>query len=73
MLNEKYLKKAVDKYSDKCLVINMLSKRVEQLNRGSRPLVEEESKEKVNIALKEIIEEKVTVDEFDKFMKDQGK
>ena len=59
-VREDYLKEAQKVIIDANLLINVVSRRVKQLRRGSRPLVE--SLEKLNledIALREIIEGKI--------------
>ena len=59
-VRDDYLKDAQKVITDANLLINVVSRRVKQLRRGSRPLVE--SLEKLNledIALREIIEGKI--------------
>ncbi|TVR48761.1 MAG: DNA-directed RNA polymerase subunit omega [Puniceicoccaceae bacterium] len=59
-MREDYLKEAQKIIPDPNVLINVVSKRVKQLRRGSRPLVE--SLEKLNpedVALREIIEGKI--------------
>ena len=59
-VRDEYLKEAQKVITDANLLINVVSRRVKQLRRGSRPLVE--SLEKLNledIALREIIEGKI--------------
>ena len=59
-MRDDYLKEAQKVIIDPNLLINVVSRRVKQLKRGSRPLVE--SLEKLNpedIALREIIEGKI--------------
>lgn len=59
-MRDDYLKEAHKIINDPNLLINVVSRRVKQLRRGSRPLVE--SLEKLNledIALREIIEGKI--------------
>lgn len=59
-MRDDYLKEAQKSIPDPNLLINVVSRRVKQLKRGSRPLVE--SLEKLNpedIALREIIEGKI--------------
>ena len=60
-MRDEYLKDAQKVITDANLLINVVSRRVKQLRRGSRPLVE--SLEKLNledIALREIIEGKIS-------------
>jgi DNA-directed RNA polymerase subunit omega len=60
LVRDEYLKEAQKVINDANLLINVVSRRVKQLRRGSRPLVE--SLEKLNpedIALREIIEGKI--------------
>lgn len=62
-MRDDYIKDALKVLPDPNLLINVVSRRVKQLKRGSRPLVE--SLEKLapeDVALREIIEEKITVD-----------
>ena len=59
-MRDEYLKDAQKVITDANLLINVVSRRVKQLRRGSRPLVE--SLEKLNledIAVREIIEGKI--------------
>ncbi len=59
-MRDEYLRDAQKVINDANLLINVVSRRVKQLKRGSRPLVE--SLEKLNpedIALREIIEGKI--------------
>jgi DNA-directed RNA polymerase subunit omega len=60
-MRENYLKEAKTVISDPNVLINVVSRRVKQLKRGSRPLVE--SLEKLapeDIALREVSEGKIT-------------
>jgi DNA-directed RNA polymerase subunit omega len=60
-LRDDYLKEANKVIPDACLLINVVSRRVKQLRRGNRPLVE--SLEKLSpedIALREVIEGKIS-------------
>ncbi|AHF92522.1 RNA polymerase Rpb6 [Opitutaceae bacterium TAV1] len=60
-MRDDYLKEAQKVITDPNLLINVVSRRVKQLRRGHRPLVE--SLEKLapeDIALREIIEGKIT-------------
>jgi DNA-directed RNA polymerase subunit omega len=60
-MRDDYIKEAQKVISDPNILINMVSRRVKQLKRGSRPLVE--SLEKLSpedIALREIIEGKIS-------------
>ncbi len=60
-MRDDYLREAKAKISDPNILINVISRRVKQLKRGSRPLVE--SLEKLSpedIALREVIEGKIT-------------
>jgi len=62
-VRDDYLKEAQKVIPDAALLINVVSRRVKQLRRGSRALVE--SLEKLNpedIALREIIEGKIHYD-----------
>lgn len=63
-MRDDYLKEARKVITDANLLINVVSRRVKQLRRGSRALVE--SLEKLSpedIALREIIEGKITFEE----------
>ncbi|MBW8782110.1 MAG: DNA-directed RNA polymerase subunit omega [Verrucomicrobia bacterium] len=63
-MRDDYLKEAHKVITDANLLINVVSRRVKQLRRGSRALVE--SLEKLSpedIALREIIEGKITFQE----------
>lgn len=60
-MREDYLKEAKAVISDPNVLINVVSRRVKQLKRGSRPLVE--SLEKLcleDVALREVSEGKIT-------------
>lgn len=60
-MRDDYLKEAQKIITDANLLINVVSRRVKQLKRGSRPLVE--SLEKLSpedVALREVIEGKIT-------------
>ncbi len=60
-MRDDYIKEAQKIIRDPNVLINVVSRRVKQLKRGSRPLVE--SLEKLSpedIALREIIEAKIT-------------
>ncbi|HEX9784582.1 MAG TPA: DNA-directed RNA polymerase subunit omega [Opitutaceae bacterium] len=60
-LRDEYLREAKKVISDPNVLINVVSRRVKQLRRGHRPLVE--SLEKLNpedIALREVIEGKIS-------------
>ncbi len=60
-MRDEYLKEAKTVIKDPNVLINVVSRRVKQLKRGSRPLVE--SLEKLSpedVALREIIEGKIT-------------
>ena len=59
-MRDEYLQEALKKIPDPYILVNVVSRRVKQLRRGSRPLVE--SLEKLlpeDVALREIIEEKI--------------
>ncbi len=60
-MRDEYLKEARNIINDPNVLINVVSRRVKQLKRGQRPLVE--SLEKLSpedVALREIIEGKIT-------------
>jgi len=62
-MRDDYIKEALNVLPDPNLLINVVSRRVKQLKRGNRPLVE--SFEKLapeDVALREIIEAKITVE-----------
>ena len=62
-MKDDYIKQALTKIQDPNVLINVVSRRVKQLKRGNRPLVE--SLEKLtpeDIALREIIDEKISFD-----------
>ncbi len=59
-MRDDYIKEALKTVPDPNLLINVVSRRVKQLKRGSRPLVE--SLEKLaleDVALREVIEGKI--------------
>jgi DNA-directed RNA polymerase subunit omega len=60
-MRDDYIKLALAKVTDPNVLINIVSRRVKQLKRGNRPLVE--SLEKLSpedVALREIIDEKIS-------------
>ena len=60
-MRDDYIKQALGKIQDPNVLINVVSRRVKQLKRGNRPLVE--SLEKLtpeDTALREVIEEKIS-------------
>jgi len=60
-MRDDYIKLALTKIQDPNVLINVVSRRVKQLKRGNRPLVE--SLEKLSpedVALREIIDEKIS-------------
>jgi DNA-directed RNA polymerase subunit omega len=60
-MRDDYIKQALGKIQDPNVLVNVVSRRVKQLKRGNRPLVE--SLEKLSpedVALREIIEEKIS-------------
>ena len=60
-MRDEYIREAQKTISDPNVLINVVSRRVKQLRRGSRPLVE--SLEKLSpedIALREVIEGKIS-------------
>ena len=62
-MRDDYIKDALKTINDPNVLINVVSRRVKQLKRGNRPLVE--SLEKLSpedIALREIIEGKISFD-----------
>ncbi|MDW8343211.1 MAG: DNA-directed RNA polymerase subunit omega [Verrucomicrobiae bacterium] len=60
-MNSKYLSAALQRIPRPELLINVVSRRVRQLNQGQRPLTQTEpNMETVDIALKEIAEGKLT-------------
>lgn len=66
VMKDDYIKQALGKILDPNILINVVSRRVKQLKRGNRPLVE--SLEKLSpedIALREIIEEKISFEAGD--------
>jgi DNA-directed RNA polymerase subunit omega len=64
MLNPQLLEKAKQRVSSIALLVNMVSRRVRQLNAGMRPYLKplSRSEEKVDIALREIAEGKLTAE-----------
>jgi DNA-directed RNA polymerase subunit omega len=60
-MRDDYIKQALAKISDPNILVNVVSRRVKQLKRGNRPLVE--SLEKLSpedTALREVIEDKIS-------------
>ncbi len=63
-MNSELLEKAKQKVASVPLLVNMISRRVRQLNAGMRPYLKPETpnEERVDIALREIIEGKLTAE-----------
>lgn len=63
-MNADLIEKAKQKVASVPLLINMVSRRVRQLNAGMRPYIKPESpnEEKVDTALREIVEGKLTAE-----------
>ncbi len=62
-MRDDYIKQALARIRDPNVLINVVSRRVKQLRRGNRPLVESlEKLSSEDIALREIIEEKISHD-----------
>ena len=63
-MNPELLEKAKQKVPSVPLLINVISRRVRQLNAGMRPYLKPESpsEEKVDIALREVVADKLTVE-----------
>jgi DNA-directed RNA polymerase subunit omega len=60
-LRDEYLKEAQKSIQDPNILINVVSRRVKQLKRGHRPLVESlEKLDPEDVALREIIEGKIS-------------
>lgn len=65
-MRDDYLKEALKVISDPNLLINVVSRRVKQLRRGSRPLVESlEKLSSEDVALREIIDGKISFETGD--------
>jgi DNA-directed RNA polymerase subunit omega len=65
-MRDDYLKEALKVIADPNLLINVVSRRVKQLKRGSRPLVESlEKLSSEDIALREIIDGKISFETGD--------
>ena len=59
-MNPEFLKKALEKIGNPNVLVNLISRRVRQLNSGGRPLVEDAGiLGAADIALREVIEEKM--------------
>ena len=63
-MNTKYLEAARERITNLPLLINVVSRRVRQLNRGQRPLVKEDkpNMSKMDLVLKEIAEGTLTAE-----------
>ena len=60
-MRDEYLKEAQKSIQDPNILINVVSRRVKQLKRGHRPLVESlEKLDPEDVALREIIEGKIS-------------
>jgi DNA-directed RNA polymerase subunit omega len=59
-MNPEFLKKALEKIGNPNVLVNLISRRVRQLNNGGRPLVKDPGiLGAADIALREVIEEKM--------------
>ena len=66
MFNPNYYSLALKKIPKRYLLVNILSRRIRQLQKGSEPLVQMEEGNSISnadIALKEIVEEKLVINE----------
>ncbi|HLA48421.1 MAG: DNA-directed RNA polymerase subunit omega [Nitrospinae bacterium RIFCSPLOWO2_12_39_16] len=66
MFNPNYYSLALKKIPKRYLLVNILSRRMRQLQKGSEPLVQIEEGNSISnadIALKEIVEEKLVINE----------
>lgn len=65
MFNQTYYKSALKKIPQRYMLVNVLAKRIRQLQKGAEPLIEEKNEliPKADIALREIAEGKVWVGE----------
>lgn len=63
-MNATYLEKARERMPNIPLLVNVVSKRVRQLNAGQRPLIKPDSPDmdRLDLALKEIAEGKLTAE-----------
>ncbi len=63
-MNNYYLEQAIERIPNKAVLINVVSKRVRQLNAGERSLVKPDGPymEKLDMALKEIAEGKLSAE-----------
>lgn len=65
-MRDDYLKAAREKITDPNILVNVVSRRVKQLKRGLKPLVESlERLDPEDIALREIIEGKISYQLFE--------
>lgn len=54
------IERALDKVENKAVLINLLARRVRQLNKNSRPLVEKiDGEDNISVALREVIDGKI--------------
>lgn len=66
IVRDDYLKAAREKITDPNILVNVVSRRVKQLKRGLKPLVESlERLDPEDIALREIIEGKISYQLFE--------
>ena len=61
-MRDEYLRAAAKVISDPYILVNVVSRRVKQLRRGSRPLVETNLKDNMKIVLQEILQDKIFLD-----------
>jgi DNA-directed RNA polymerase subunit omega len=67
-VRDEYLLEAQSIVEDPNALINLVSRRSKQLKHGSKPLIE--SLEKLDVALREIIEGKITFQAWDESLED---
>jgi DNA-directed RNA polymerase subunit omega len=66
MFNQHYYTLALKKIPKRYLLVNILSRRVKQLQKGSEPLIQIEEGDSISnadIALREIVEDKLVINE----------
>ena len=61
-MRDDYLQKAREVIPDPYILVNVISRRVKQLRRGSRPLVERGNMTDLEVVIQEILQDKIAID-----------
>ena len=59
LMNQSLITQAITKLKNRYLLINLISKRIKQLNNGARPLVETPGESNLETVLLEVLDDKI--------------